>query len=282
MDWRVKVVRSGVVSRLPFESRLRRVKRKLVGYRPDESNLRQTADDYAAMAAVVNALGRSFEGSVVLEIGSGWFPTIPLLLARDRARHVYLSDLSPHMDHQTFQETAAFVARECGWSECEGRAFADFPFTYLAPFEPGQLRDGSVDFVVSRTVLEHVPTDDLGSLLAPLRSKLSSDGLMVHLVDHSDHLAHGDHRISMVNFLTWSAGTHRVVNWIAGGGENRLRHHEYPKIFEDAGFDVVTTRTEIHEPTRRILPTLPLAQPYAGMPLDTLATLHSIYVLRAK
>lgn len=282
MDWRVQVVKSGVVNRLPFERGIRRAKRRLIGYYPDESNLQQTLADYEWMTSVLRSVSRSFEDSVALEVGSGWFPTIPLMLAREGARHVYLTDLTPNMDEATFQATLRFVAGRVNWREAEGKTFADFPFSYLAPFEPKQLRDGSLDFVVSRAVLEHVPRDDLPVLFSTLRDKLSRDGLMVHIVDHSDHLAHVDASLSMVNFLTWSPRRHRVVSWIAGGGENRLRHHEYIPIFEAAGLEVMATDADVHEPTRRVLRTLRLAPPYADMEPDTLAVLRSIYVLRRR
>lgn len=281
MDWRVQVIKAGVLNRLPFEAHLRQVKRRLVGYSPDEANLRQTAEDYAHMAQAVASVGRGFDGAAVLEIGSGWFPTIPLLLARDGARRVFLTDLARNMDERTFGVALDFVARHRAWPGVAGRRFEDFPFTYLAPFAPAQVRDRSLEFIASRTVLEHVPRRDLVALLRSLAAKLTGAGLMVHLVDHSDHLAHADPRLSMVNFLTWSARTHRFVTWLARGGENRLRHHEYPEVFRAAGLDVVASHAHVHEPTRRRLPTLRLAPPYDRMDPDALAIIRSIYVLRA-
>jgi hypothetical protein len=86
----------------------------------------------------------------------------------------------------------------------------------------------------------------------------------------------------MVNFLTWSPRRHRIVTRIARDGENRLRYHEYRAIFETAGYDIIATRADVHEATRAVLPTLHLAPPYAEMAPDELATLRSIFVLRAR
>jgi len=155
----------------------------------------------------------------------------------------------------------------------------DLPITYLAPFDPSAVPDGSVDFVISRTVLEHIPPDDLVNLFLALRPKLSPQGLMIHLVDHSDHLEHTDKSLSKINFLTWSVRKHAFVNSLTREGENRLRHHEYLPVFEMTGYQLVTTIADVHEPTRAIAKSLPLVAPYSDMTSDQLATLSSLYVL---
>jgi hypothetical protein len=282
MDWRLRVAKAAVVNRLPLRAGLRRAKRQLFGYAaPIGDNLQHTLADYAQMTAMLDSLGRTFARAAVLEIGSGWFPTIPLVLARDGARHVYLTDVTPNMDEATFGAAAAFIAKRLQWHDVHSTRFADYPFTYLAPFDADGVDDGSLDYVISRSVLEHVPTDELPALLAPFRTKLRASGLMLHLIDHSDHLAHGDPSLSMINFLTWSPQMHRTVCRIAGGGENRLRHHEYRRIFEDAGYEVVAIRAKPNERALRQLPALRLAPPYSTMAPDELAVLRSLYVLRA-
>lgn len=96
---------------------------------------------------------------------------------------------------------------------------------------------------------------------------------MVHIIDHSDHLEHTDKSISKINFLTWSKGKHALINFLTKEGENRLRHHEYRRIFENSGFRVISATTEVHESTRQIAKTLPLVAPYSEMPPDQLAAL---------
>ena len=81
MDWRLKVARQAVLGRVPFGRTLRRVKRRNFGYEPDAGNLHDTLSHLAQMKGALEALGRSIEGSTVLEIGSGWFPTVPIMLA---------------------------------------------------------------------------------------------------------------------------------------------------------------------------------------------------------
>jgi hypothetical protein len=281
MDWRLRVVKQCILANVPFGQTLRSIKRKYLGYEPNPSNLQHTLLCLKQMQGVLSTLNRSFEDATVLEIGSGWFPTIPIMLGIGGARRVLMSDLNPHMDQVTFASTLRFLK---GALPTNQRLHAintvdDLPIAYLAPFDAGAVPDGTVDFVISRTVLEHIPPDDLANLLVALRPKLSPSGLMIHVVDHSDHLEHTDKSLSKINFLTWSVRKHAFVNSLTKEGENRLRHHEYLPIFEMAGYQVVTTIPEVHEPTRAIAKSLPLVPPYSGMSSDQLATLTSLYVL---
>lgn len=281
MDWRLKVAKQAVLARVPFGHTLRRIKRQFLGYDPDPENLRDTLSCLTQMQQALQRLNRSFEGATVLEIGSGWFPTIPIMLAVDGARRVIMSDLNPHMDDVTFASTLRFLK---GLMPTNQRlnaitSLSDLPITYLAPFDATAVPSGTIDYVISRTVLEHIPPDNLVDLLETLRPKLAPTGLMVHLVDHSDHLEHTDKSLSKINFLTWSKRKHAFVNFLTMEGENRLRHHEYHPIFEGAGYRVVSTAAEVHEPTRTMVRSLQLVSPYSSMSPDQLATVTSLYVL---
>ncbi len=281
MDWRLKVATQAVLNRVPFGQALRRLKRRHFGYEPDDANLRETLVHLAQMKAALEAQGRTFEGATVLEIGSGWFPTIPIMLALGGAKQVLMSDLNRHMDEMTFAATLRFLRRVMPSNpglEAIG-AFTDLPIRYLAPFDVDDIPDGSLDVVVSRTVFEHITPNDLLRLLKGLRPKLAAGGLMVHLVDHSDHLEHADKAISKINFLTWSTSKHTLINSLMRDGENRMRHHEYQGLFEAAGFEVLSASAQIHPPTRELAKTLRLAAPFAAFSPDQIAALSSIYVL---
>ncbi len=281
MDWRLKVARQAVLVRMPFGYALRRFKRRHFGYEPDAGNLRATLTHLRQMTEALDAMGRTFEGATVLEIGSGWFPTIPTMLALRGAKRVLLSDLTPHMDDVTFSATLRFLKRNMPTdSKLSAVArFSDLPLTYLAPFNVNALVDGSIDYVISRTVLEHIPEHDLMQLMTALRPKIARGGLMVHLIDHSDHLEHVDRSISKINFLTWSKRKHAFVNYLTREGENRLRHHEYRRIFEASGYQVVGTAIEIHAGTCAIAKALPLVAPYSDMSPEQVAALSSLYLL---
>jgi len=283
VDWRVLILKKSLMARVPFGEALRRAKRNRVGYRPNRSNLETTLENYASMQAAASAAGRPIAGARVLEIGSGWFPVIPILLCMDGAREVVMTDLNRHMDEVTFGTATDYLReRFPERTALNGvRKLSDLPLRYLAPYAPADVADGSVDLVVSRTVLEHIDPAPMVELLAGLRPKLAPGARMVHLVDHSDHLQHIDRSLSPVNFLSWSPRWHRTVNRLIREGENRLRHHEYAPLFERAGLQVVLEQGEPHAATLESLRRLRLAQPYDRMRAEQLSVLVSIYALKA-
>jgi hypothetical protein len=280
MDWRLQVLKKMLLIRLPFSIQLRRLKRQLLGCKPDSQNISNTVQNFLQMRAELYRSGHSFFDSKVLEIGTGWFPTIPLLLSQDEVKQVYMSDLIPHMDEVTFNETLQLLKQIHGFDKDNKiKTIDDIPAVYIAPFDSEKLPVNSIDYVISRTVLEHISPEKIVSLFVSLRPKMSKNGLMVHLVDHSDHLEFNDKKISRINFLTWSKRKHDWINYLMRDGENRLRHHEYPALFKRAGFRVLSEQAFVHEPSCKIAKTLQLAEPYAAMTPEQLAVLTSIFIL---
>jgi hypothetical protein len=229
----------------------------------------------------LSSLGRSFHQARVLEIGTGWFPTVPIMLSLRGAKKVFMTDVTPHLDDVTFTATVTFLRNEGGeFAQLRAASkVSDFALTYLAPFDLSQIPDGSIDCVISRTVLEHIPKEGLVSLFHGLRAKLSPHGFMVHCVDHSDHLGHQDKRITMVNFLTWPDWKHALVNWLTKEGENRLRHCDYVQLFQRAGYQVLLEKRQIHRETEQHLRSLTFAPRFKNRPASELATLRSLYVV---
>jgi hypothetical protein len=283
MNWRLYLLKLLIVNRLPFANELRQIKRGIFGYKLDAANLRGTVEHFRKMRASLFTVGRSFHDATVLEIGSGWFPTIPILLSLEGARKVVMTDLTRHMDELTFASTVHFLRRELPEEERLNHInrISDLPLDYHAPFVVDRVEDGSLDFVFSRTVLEHIKPQVIESLLTTMRPKLKPNGLMLHIIDNSDHLQHIDKSISMINFLTWSKRKHALISSLMKGGENRLRHHEYRKIFQLAGFRVLHESVKIHEETLALAHSLPLVSPYSAMSSEELAAVTSFYILAA-
>lgn len=281
MNWKAHVLKLAILGRVPFGRSLRKIKRRLFGYAPDEGNLRNTLENLDDMKNAVEKAGRSFVGATILEIGSGWFPTIPIMLSASGARRVILSDLTPNLDRTTFAATLDFLRPYLKErpGAAEKSSMQDFHLEYLAPFRADLIPDGSIDFIISRTVLEHIPTSALQNLLAQLRPKLAPNGLMVHCIDHSDHLEHKDKSISKINFLTWSERRHRFVNWLTREGENRLRHHEYRKLFAQSGYETVFESGQPHPATVEWAKKLPLQNHFAQMTPEEVSILSSVYLL---
>jgi hypothetical protein len=126
-----------------------------------------------------------------------------------------------------------------GWDDLER-----FGVKYLAPHYVSP-NDEPVDCSCSNEVLEHVPADQLAVLLKGLRAVTM--GLTTHSIDYSDHYARSDKSVSRLNFLRYSDQEWRPFN---SGKQyvNRLRHSDYVRLFEEAGFTMLEESSVAGEP----------------------------------
>jgi len=97
---------------------------------------------------------------------------------------------------------------------------------------------GSVDFIFSHTVLQHIRRKDFKPLLAELRRIQRPDGVGSHTVSISDILG-GNLNDLRFTEKTWESDL--MAN--SGFYTNRIRYNEYLKHFRDAGFVPQVYRT---------------------------------------
>jgi len=282
---------------------MRRLKRRVVRYRPDpqndESTIRQGLEQIACVASAIE-----LRSAVILEIGSGWQPMIPILYSLAGARRIIMTDLTRLCDTYTFQgaleslrSNQALIADRLHLQgpEIEGiltwnagetieESFKRLRITYMAPCDLRRtgLPPGSLDVVVSRAVLEHIPPGTIREIFSEMRRILRPGGVMYHLIDNSDHWEHGDKSISKVNFLQFSEPLFRWASLNGQNYQNRLRHPEYARCLEEAGFGIVREDRVMDEASLRILPSLRLARRFAGFSHEDLATITSVYVARKR
>ena len=121
--------------------------------------------------------GTDVRGLDILEVGTGWYPVIPLMMRLAGARRVILTDVHTLLDLETLKSSRDVPAREkgrpCGSgytlpslrSEDQLRlaqgddlddVLAEMGMTYAVPFDYKQ-SEVRVDAIISHTVLEHVP-----------------------------------------------------------------------------------------------------------------------------
>jgi len=282
MNWKFLLVKKALLARIPFADQLRLIKRKIFGYPPREGNIELTIQNYERIKYLIEKSKGSLDGLTILEIGSGWFPIIPILLVRDGAKKVFMSDLNVHMDDITFRETSEYLKKRYPNDEFIKNIenFKSLPIEYLAPFNESIFPDKSLDVIMSRAVLEHISKSNIYNLFSSLYSKVSDEGIMIHLIDHSDHFEHYDKSISRIDFLTRSDEYHVFINFLIKDGENRMIHKEYHQVFIDSGFEVISEETDFNQEVFEQINNLALIYPYSKMPPEQLSILTSIYVLK--
>lgn len=292
--WHRKLAIDTMKAVVPFKTPLRALLRQITPYSTNAANDAGLMSDAVELAARARPAGKA-----VLEFGSGWNPILPLVLRLAGATHVTLTDQERLLDRALViqamdavtgewprirdalsrPEKAAQVLQVDRTLELPG-LLAALGLDYLVPFDPAAVPGGSIDIIVSRAVLEHVPETVLPDMLAQFRRMLAPGGFMLHRIDMSDHWEHADKSISRLNFLRYSDAVWRLTQFNPQNVQNRLRRIDYVRMFERAGFRDVSATGEPHGPSLAALGDLALAPRFRETPAEELAVIDTTVVAR--
>lgn len=203
-----------------------------------------------------------------LELGTGWYPVVPIALFLHGAERIRTVDVVLLTDTRHIATT---IRKFIEYAD-QGRLG-----TYLNPLPErlDQLRalagqadtlsfdaltaalhieyllqdarrlplpDGTIDLIHSNNTFEHIYPDILLGILREFRRVLRPGGVQSHFIDLSDHFAHFDRSISIYHFLRFSPAAWR---WIDNSIQplNRLRLPDYRRLYADAGIPVTQLST---------------------------------------
>jgi SAM-dependent methyltransferase len=240
----------------------------------------------------------------VLEIGAGWNPVVGVLFSLLGARRVVLLDVRrfltragvrdvldqmtaalPGIAEATTTDADALSARlrAMAAAESPAGALAAGGIEYLAPAraEATGLPDGSIDLVYSTCVLEHVPAADLPEQFRETARILAPGGLAYHIVDFSDHFAHGDPSLPRLNFLRYGDRTWRWIGQHRLFHLNRLRAPEVERLATGAGLRIVHVERQVHPEDVTFVQSLDLPDRFRGMAAADVA-IHLVHLLVEK
>jgi hypothetical protein len=294
MYWQLRFLRNSLLAAVPGYQRIRLVKRRFIPY--DGAVDPWTVEQGLRIVEMLRKSGTRIEGATALELGSGWRPVIPLILRAAGARRVYMVDAERLMDERLLSDTAMHLRAQAPMlaqrlqvpvesiqatlSPVEGAglepATRALGLVYLAPADARRLalEPGEVDIVSSRAVLEHIPRQVLEEIFAEFaRLLVPGRGVMCHIVDNSDHWAHIDKRLSMVNFLKYSERRWKLFAVNPLDYMNRLRHSEYRALAERAGFDLLLDASQPDSAALDALASLPISTDFAAFDRRDLAIL---------
>jgi hypothetical protein len=110
------------------------------------------------------------------------------------------------------------------------------------------LPDNSVHLVFSQAVLEHVRKSEYPQIVAEMKRILVPGGVTSHQVDLQDHLSGGLNNLRFADSV-WEGPVFSGASFYT----NRLSRSEHRKVFEDAGFRVIsmTEKKFDHVPIER-------------------------------
>jgi|TARA_B100001059_G_C17747219_1_gene535043 hypothetical protein len=115
----------------------------------------------------------------------------------------------------------------------------NYNINYLAPMSLKKLKEQELKFdaCISSTTLEHLSTKDLEECFDILKKIIKKNGIISAAIDYSDHYSHTDNNIENLNFLQFNDKEWDKFN-TPMLFQNRLRHQDYRKIFENYKFKI--------------------------------------------
>ena len=114
-----------------------------------------------------------------------------------------------------------------------------YKIKYFAPIETSKYdQDQQYDLCINTNTLEHIPRNEIKILLKKLKKILKKNGYISSIIDYSDHYSHTDDSISKLNFLNFTKDEWKKYNFNCHY-QNRLRHHDFLKLFKESGFKVI-------------------------------------------
>lgn len=278
---------STVKSLIPFKNFLRQQLRVMRPYESLHANDSYAFEQGLEMVVALKNAGACF--GTVLEIGTGWVPTIPYIFHSVGAKKLVLTDVEPLMDEATRRQARDFVESQAedialatGIEQSEILANLRRPldFDYLCPFDFEQVKKQSADIICSRTVLEHISPKILADMIPQMTNALKPAGLMFHIVDNSDHFEHKDKSISRLNFLRYSKFVWLLTHINKQEYQNRLRHSDYAKLFDVDGLESVLFEGIIDEKSLIALASMNTHQDFNSYTDEDKAALTSLILIK--
>jgi hypothetical protein len=200
----------------------------------------------------------------VFELGTGWYPVLPLALYVCGASRIWTVDNMPWLRAEAVRATIRLFVEYAGngrllhtlpWARRERvtelRRILEAPplrsasgmlnrlgiWPWTGDARNTSLRASSVDFLVSIAVLEYIPEDVLGGIFAEFGRIASRDAVMSHYISMSDDYALFDRSITPFNFLKYSRSRWRLFSNLLHH-QNQLRLSDYQRIHGAAGFSI--------------------------------------------
>jgi len=275
--WKIKAMVEGVISLTPWRNGINNLLQQYVTGRltltPNrfEVKVRQC---HRHMECAREARGGERSPFTVLELGTGWYPIVPVGLYLCGAKCVWSVDIVDLLSSRRVKEVLRCYV-EYGQAGKLGGTLPGYRHDRMAVLQdilssarPSpttsemlermsiqtmvrdvrdiKLGDGSVDMFVSNCVLEHIPPDVIAGIFAKFRRLASPSAVMIHLIDMRDHCADFDSSITPYNFLKYPSRTWRWYNNPLHY-QNRLRTTDYRRLHREGGFRIVAEHA-VHGP----------------------------------
>jgi len=245
---------------------------------------------------------KDFKQSTFLELGTGWYPIIPIAMYLSDFEDIVSIDIQTWMNKESQITTieqfvtwradaklAVFlpVINEAKWNVLLDILKNKDQLTkedinkkihlksYIQDARKTDFEKESFDFICSNNTFEHIPKNILIPILSEFKRLIKPQGVMSHFIDMSDHFAHFDKTINIYNFLRFSQNK---WDWIDNSiqPQNRMRFKDYKAIYHH--LDIPITEESCRKGDLDKLKEIPLAPMYQDYTPKELAISHGYLV----
>ncbi len=297
--WILKAVVQKIISYLPYRHRINYLFQKYItkGVYLTDEYFEDRLIHAKSHIESYNKHALSVQGITSLELGTGWYPVVPLSLFLSGANKIYTVDISALCDKEKLLTTIKMfvdykksnklntflnilpkrfdilldiIKKEHEFSVED--VLTKLNIIYLVQdARQLDLEDGLIDLIHSNNTFEHVYPEILESLLIEFKRLISSKGMMSHFIDMSDHFAHFDRTITIYNFLKFSDRQWMLID-NAVQPQNRWRLADYKNLYKKLEInitEILDTRTDIEK-----IKSIQLHRKYQNFNLEELAFSH--------
>lgn len=200
----------------------------------------------------------------VLELGTGWYPVVPIglylcgarvwtvdrmsLLRASEVKEVLrlflehtqrggLTEILPYVYEDRISSLQNLLDDDRPLPPAEMLKKLDIHHVICDARSTG-LETSPIDLFVSNNTLEHIPEDVIYKIFLEFGRIASPGAVMSHFIDMKDHYANFDRSITHYNFLKYSSSWWRLFNNDLQY-QNRLRISDHRRIHQAAGFKIV-------------------------------------------
>ena len=241
-------------------------------------------------------------GFITLEVGTGWYPTIPISLYLCGAAATWTFDIDSHLCRQRLTHLLDFFIahdkanlltqhlpgamknRLANLEKLRPLADQETPAAWLKRLDihcavrdarHTGLQAGAIDFIFSSGVLEYIPPVILKELLQEFHRVAAPAAVMVHRLNLVDQFAYFDKSLSPFNHLKY---TERQWRWRSSPliWQNRIRLSDYRRLLKETGFTIKSEDNTFG--TKAELERVKLSPEFQHYSLEDLLVLHSLLV----
>ncbi|MEM6346776.1 MAG: class I SAM-dependent methyltransferase [Bacteroidota bacterium] len=235
---------------------------------------------------------------IVLELGTGWYPVVPLGMYLSGIDQIYTVDQSSYLSEARFAELLAYLANWQArgllqkylpslkihrWQSLR-QLQAEYKNDFSKLLEALQIHywlgdartlpysARQFDLIHSNNTFEHIPPSILGGLISEMKRVMKVEGVMSHYIDMVDHYSYGDPSLSPLHFLRF---TERQWSWIENRfqSQNRMRLNQYEDLFAKLGLKALPLHLEFAAADE--VKDQKLAFPYSSFPPKKVEVLYA-------